>query len=441
MHWNQQKEREQLQVPGDGQKAPARFSCCPSGTQTISPGAELRFDLEKETEIGAVVLREIGSHCTAFTLYGKTTSGERILLYENDVIDRYLYCAFEPVKLCALILAVHRSDNGKPVRLRGVEAWPSGVTPPDFRVTVYYPLGSGSRYFTERESDGDFQRDLDLITDVILIGDVRFTRGGGLAYDAETLRRELAALRRAIGERSVRIWCCILNPQRRDKLSNRDSAHAIRSHLDQMIQNILRFCSEYQLDGIDFDWEFPLFPHYWQAHSKLMIQLGGALHRRGLLLSAALGPWGVQLSRRARESMDFVNVMAYDWPKNKRRQHGEFYTCHYFSAKYFLKKGFQKRQILLGVPFYGNTCDRDKLVQKGYSSFDVRSSAQNTGVLDGRPFYFNGSNMIFSKSAYTRDLGFAGVMVWCGRDDRPRASGYSLFEAMACALKEPDSKC
>lgn len=126
--------------------------------------------------------------------------------------------------------------------------------------------------------------------------------------------------------------------------------------------------------------------------------------------------------------------MAYDWPKNRRKDHAEFYTCHYVSARYFLKKGFQKRQLVLGVPFYGNTCDRGKLIQKDYSSFEIQSAGQNTGRLDGRDYYFNGYHMIFSKSAYTRDMGFPGVMVWCGKGDRKRARGYSLFDAMARAL-------
>lgn len=439
MRWNRTEERSNLQVPGGGAKGPVPLACRQrpellSGTAAVALGEPVRLELAAEAEIGCVILRECGSHCTSFTLCAENAAGERIVLYENDVIDRYLYCAFEPVKVRALILTVHASDNGKPVRLCGIEAWRAGVTPPDFRVTVYYPLESGSRYFSERETDPDFQRDLDLLTDVILIGDVRFTREGALSYDAQTLRRELGALRRAVGARPVRIWCCILNPQRNQKLSNRDSAHAIHRHLDRMIENILQFCAEYQLDGIDFDWEFPLFPHYWHAHGELLIRLGESLHRQGLLLSAAFGPWGVQLNARARQSLDFVNVMAYDWPKNRRKDHAEFYTCHYVSARYFLKKGFQKRQLVLGVPFYGNTCDRGKLIQKDYSSFEIQSAGQNTGRLDGRDYYFNGYHMIFSKSAYTRDMGFPGVMVWCGKGDRKRARGYSLFDAMARAL-------
>ena len=433
--WDRNSEKTQLQRSGTNRKGPIRLVCRQSGVLMIPTGEEVRLDLEKEMEIGVVVIGEHGSHCTSFTLYGENEKGERIVLYENDVIDRYLYCAFDPVMIRTLILTVNGSDNGKPVCLREIEAWPPGGVSTDFRVTVYYPLETGSRYFTEHEEDEDFQCDLDLITDVIFIGGVRFTRDGGLMYDVETLRRERAALNRAIGKRPVRVWCCILNPQRKMKLSNRDSAHAIHRHMDRLTEELLHFCEEYRLDGIDFDWEFPWLPYYWRAHSKLLIRLSDALHQQGRMLSSALGPWGVLLNRRARESLDFVNVMAYDWPKNKRHQHGEFYSCHYFSAGYFLKKGFRKSQLLLGVPFYGNTCDKGRLIQRGYSSFEVRNAAQNRSVLNGRPFYFNGSHLIYSKSAYTRDLGFAGVMVWCGKDDRPRVSGLSLFDAMTRALK------
>ena len=444
MSWNRRIKAQQLQTPYavSGEKVALTCETNPELANSISRGsvvplgAELRFQLAREQVISSVALRERGNHCSSFSIYGER-GGERFPLYENDAIGGYLYCAFPPTAVSALILVVNSSDNGGPVRLCSVEAGARPAAQHPFRISVYYPIESGARYFSEHEKDPEFLRDLDLITDITVIGDMRFCRDGSLSYDAQTLRRELASLRRAIGERQIRVWCCILNPRRKDgKLSNRDSVHAIRHHLDAMIENILALCEEYALDGIDFDWEYPQLPHVWQIYSHLLTNLGRALHMRGLLLSSALSPWGIHLSRAARESLDFVNVMGYDWPKNKQKHHSEFYTCHYFCAKYFLKKGFKKRQLILGVPFYGKVHYSGTSEQYAYSTFKIESRSSNISYRDGRAYYLNGYDLIYSKTAFTRDMGLAGVMVWCGKDDLPRASGFSLFDAMEQAISQ-----
>ncbi len=405
--------------------------------QRVPGGEEVRLVFSHQTAVNTVALGEIGANCVSVSLYGEDANGQRQLLYQSDGIGRMLYCVFDTAQVCALVLTV-RGEAGRAVHLRFLQAYclHRGAKK-DFRVTVYYPLDTGSNYFSSRTDDPDLLRDLDLITDLVLIGGVRFLKNGQLQYDEKTLTRELAALRQIIGGRPVRIWYCILNPPStsgRGRLSNRDSVFAIRRHLGTLIENIVSFCEKYDFCGIDFDWEFPYLPHIWRLHGKLLVELKKALLPRGRLLSAAFAPWNIWLQPAAKESLDFVNVMAYDWPKNRRRYHAEFYSCHVFSAAYFLKKNFPKKKLLLGVPFYGNTCDRKKLAQRDYSGFDVRDAWQNTGTFDGRPYYFNSCAMIRSKAAYTRDFGFGGVMVWCGMGDRARASGLSLFEALKTGL-------
>lgn len=431
--------------PGAGElgfscaRFPALETAAPPGGAKgvyIAGGGEVRFAFGKTTAVNTVLLGEHGEACTSFSLYAEDGNGSRRLVYRGDGIGRLQYCVFDTVPAAALVLTV-QGEEKRPVRLRFLRAYClARAAKQDFRVTVYYPLNTGSHYFSSRVDDADLSHHFDFVTDVILIGGVRFLKNGKLQYDEETLTRELAALRKITGARPLRIWYCILNPpgKRGGRLSNRDSVFAIRHRLDALIENIVSFCEKYDFCGIDFDWEFPYLPHIWRLHGKLLIELKKALLPRGRLLSAAFAPWSIWLQGAAKESLDFVNVMAYDWPKNKRGRHAEFYSCHVFSAAYFLKKGFPKEKLLLGVPFYGNTCDRKKLVQKDYSVLDVRTPWQNTAPCEGRPYYFNGCAMIRSKAAYTLDFGFGGVMVWCGLGDRARSSGLSLFDALQTGL-------
>lgn len=61
--------------------------------------------------------------------------------------------------------------------------------------------------------------------------------------------------------------------------------------------------------------------------------------------------------------------------------------------------------------------------------------AASLDAVDGREYYFNGYNTIYSKTAYTYDSDLAGVMIWNGQCDLPRESEYSLFNTIDEALE------
>ncbi len=396
-------------------------------------GNSITFTFSVPVAINRVVLRERGADCEAFSLYGEDEQGNRTLLYNNDVIDDYLYCAFPETVVSKLVFTVDKTD-GDSVDILDIAAYCVEPERDDFRVHAYYPYWGNSALFQNPENAEKYKQDLDTVTDMILIGNIYWNANGELEYDAETLKNEMAAIREMIGERDVRVWTCILNPRKADgSIDNSASVKAINKHLDTLTDNILALCKEYGFAGVDFDWEYPRQPHNWWAYNKLLVRLKAKLAPENLLLSSALGPWGNMMSEDAKKALDFVNVMSYDWAKNSRNYHAEFYTCHYYSAKYFLNHGFQREQLVLGVPFYGSTTG-EEYKQLHYNAFTVTDKAQNTGIVDGMEYYFNGCNSIYSKTAFNLDNGFAGTMIWSGIFDAPRDSEYSLFNAMHSAI-------
>lgn len=402
----------------------------------IGIGEEYRLKFESAREINTVILCEKGSHCASFSVFGEKTNGERVLLYENDVIDRFLYCAFPKVKLKSVIVKINQSDNGKPVKITCIDAALHRNENKDFRISVYFPTHTGSTYFTDHSQDKELDRAFDLITDAIVIGNARLRPDATLDYDPETLKRELAAMRRIIGERRVRIWCCIFPTDRENMV------RMIRKNPEKLLNTILTYCSDYGFQGIDFDWEYPILPHAWHAFGKLLQMLKNALNGRDVPLAAAMSPWGVQLNGKAKDCLDFVNVMAYDWhKKNKRRHHSEFYSCHVYCAEYFKKLRFSDQQIFVGIPFYGKTFNNNDFLFRSYNLLEVHSNAQNTAVFEDREYYFNGYHLVYSKTAYNLDMGFGGVMIFAGCDDVPRDTGLSLYEAVESALKDRMDSC
>ncbi|GAB3934623.1 hypothetical protein GCM10027614_07970 [Micromonospora vulcania] len=81
------------------------------------------------------------------------------------------------------------------------------------------------------------------------------------------------------------------------------------------VNNLVNFVNQYNLDGVDMDWEYPDPGTSANNYTALMTQLSSALHSRGKLLTAAVVSeggtmQGVQTAVFAQ--VDWLNIMAYD---------------------------------------------------------------------------------------------------------------------------------
>ncbi|MGN0533112.1 MAG: glycosyl hydrolase family 18 protein [Eubacterium sp.] len=398
-------------------------------------GDTITFSFKEPVTINTVALREKSADCERFNIYSEKADGERILLYSNDIIDDYLYCAFPEAKIEKLVFEVEAAENHK-IKLQEIEAYYRKNEQKEFRVHSYYAYWGDGEYFSVKENQEKLKQDLYVVTDIILIGNIYWNEDGTLTYPEAVISNEMKALQSIIGSSDTRVWACILNPRDDEgAIDNKASVNSINNNLEKLTDNITDFCTEYGFAGVDFDWEYPRLPHVWKAYSRLLVNLKPKLEAKGILLSSALGPWGNMMSDEAKATLDYVNVMSYDWAKNRRNQHAEFYTCHYASANYFLNHGFKKEQLVMGVPFYGNSTG-EEYSQMSYNAFDITSKGQNVGEVDGREYYFNGYYTIYGKTAFTYDNGFAGMMIWNGQLDLPRESEYSLFNAMKEAIED-----
>lgn len=410
------------------------FDVSPISYAKLNAGSELTFDFRKLTVVNTVTLRELGSKCEKFSIYGADKNGDRKLLYSNDVIDSYLYCSFPDAEVTKLIFKVEKADGA--VRLQDIAVYNRAKNEGEQRVHSYIVLRNGDTYFSNPENRANVEKMLDVSTDVIIIGANSWNEDGSISYPQETYDRELAAFREIDGDRGTRLWLCFFPPRLdSEDAMNAAAEKAVNEHFGDLSGNILAVCDRYDLDGIDIDWEYPRAPRYWRAFDKLLVSLKPLLAERGIGLSAALGPWGNIMSKEAKNALDFVNVMAYDWDKNSRGYHSEFYSCHYFSARYFMNHGYKKSQIVMGVPFYGNTCDGQGFSQANYSGAQVKDKGQNVFLIGGREYYFNGYNLIYSKTAFNYDNDFAGTMIYAANLDVSADSEFSLTKAVDEAVK------
>ncbi|MFI7210018.1 glycosyl hydrolase family 18 protein [Micromonospora maritima] len=116
------------------------------------------------------------------------------------------------------------------------------------------------------------------------------------------------------------------------------------------VNNVVAFVDQYDLDGVDIDWEYPDPGASASNYTLLMQQLGSALHSRGKLLTAAVvaeGYYVTGVPTAVFGSVDWLNIMAYDGGSPHANYDWSIAAVNGWKAR-----GLPAAKAVLGVPFY-----------------------------------------------------------------------------------------
>lgn len=162
-----------------------------------------------------------------------------------------------------------------------------------------------------------------------------------------------------------------------ERFSNMISSSTRRK---DFIKSAIDFLTLYEFDGLDIHWQYPGDRRLGGRYSDkenfalLLEELSESLRTEGLLLSIAAPASRFRIEdgfdyERIGEAVDFVTVEAYDFhrergpvadhhsvlkERNRDNGLGIFYNVDY-AVKYWLKKGFPRYKLVLGLPFYGRS--------------------------------------------------------------------------------------
>jgi chitinase len=177
----------------------------------------------------------------------------------------------------------------------------------------------------------------------------------------------------------------------------------------RFVENMIEFAESYDLDGIDIDWEYP-GPDAESArnYANLMKALSIPLRARGKLLTTAvvsLGPTGAGVLDEVFETIDFLNIMAYD--NHDAVEHSSYGFAEQ-SLTYWLERGVPASKAVLGVPFYGRTPSTSyrKLVGE-----DAAAATRDASEYNGKTIHYNGVDTIKAKTNLAIERG-SGIMIW-----------------------------
>ncbi|HXF10265.1 MAG TPA: glycosyl hydrolase family 18 protein, partial [Desulfuromonadaceae bacterium] len=187
------------------------------------------------------------------------------------------------------------------------------------------------------------------------------------------------------------------------------------------INNVSNFCNQYNLDGVDIDWEYPDTSSESSNYTTLMSQLSTAMHARGRTLTAAViayGSTGDYINSTVFSKVDWLNIMDYD---NTSGVGQSTYSSAITALDYWnTTRGLPASKAQLGVPFYSDPSD--------YAFWDLLNRGADPYADSWGSEGYNGITTIQKKTNLAFDRGIGGIMFWELSQD---ATGqYSLLSAI-----------
>lgn len=206
---------------------------------------------------------------------------------------------------------------------------------------------------------------------------------------------------------------------------------------EQFAEDCRRVVHEFNLDGIDIDWEYPTSsmadisssPSDTHNFTLLMKDIRRAIGKDKLLTLASAASADYIDFKAIEPYVDFVNIMAYDMA-SAPKHHSALYRSEnsgYLTSDEAVKKhngtGFPMNKLVLGMPFYGrggksgipDFVDYKKIEMLPGVTIQWDEKAQVPYLVDSTGNFvcgFENPRSLTIKCQYVKDQGLLGAMYW-----------------------------
>lgn len=172
----------------------------------------------------------------------------------------------------------------------------------------------------------------------------------------------------------------------------------------EFVRNLTTFVDEYNLDGVDMDWEYPDPGPSAENFLALIQELRQAMPPDKLLTTAVVsyGATGEGILSATFPLFDFVNIMTYEGPDHGSME--QFQT----GLTYWRERGLPPEKMVMGLPFYaepGGVLYR-KLVEA-----DPQNALSDSIEWNGAPIHYNGIPTVQTKTEMAMAQA-GGIMFW-----------------------------
>lgn len=204
---------------------------------------------------------------------------------------------------------------------------------------------------------------------------------------------------------------------------------------------VMRMVQEFDLDGVDMDWEYPDNDSSANDFLTLMKPLAEQLHAKQKELTLAVVSYDGRLSSIGKiaeaegikkeifDIVDWVNIMAYDDENGKvypNNAHSTYELAEKCLDYWIDERGLPSRKAVLGLPLYA---------KPGYLSYRALLDQGASPSEDSfKEVFYNGTETIKAKTKLALERDCGGVMMWeISQDVKGK---HSLIRAMNEAIAE-----
>jgi len=197
---------------------------------------------------------------------------------------------------------------------------------------------------------------------------------------------------------------------------------------------------EYELDGVDYNWEYPADANEWRLWGNLMEESKHFLLGSENVVTFTMfqDPNHFDIIRQFNllKDADYVHCMSYDMRGKHSTyafaQEGILMGINNLGGGYETAKKFT-----IGLPFYA------RHVQSGHPKTyaELVDQLKSKKVDQVGQFYFNSVNTIYRKTKLAKDSRIGGVMIWeLGQDVQPLDSPKALMWGVLAGVTGKDRK-
>ena len=229
---------------------------------------------------------------------------------------------------------------------------------------------------------------------------------------------------------------------------------ADKNHRKKFCENCLAAVEQYNLDGIDLDWEYPTSDMAGISASDddtenftlLVKDLRKVLGEDRLLTMASSADAEYVDFKSAAPYMDFVNIMTYDMGHPPYHNAGLYQSsktklsCDE-SVKLHIAAGVPAEKIVLGIPFYGHGNGKECADYVDFNEISYKNLNRMWDNVSKVPYLVNSAgSMVLTyddaesvalKAAYVKEKGLLGAMYWNIEADD---ANWTLSKAIAAEL-------
>ena len=273
------------------------------------------------------------------------------------------------------------------------------------------------------------------ITDLILIAaPARFNAEGEIILGDEFDGIIAAACEKTQGY-DIKLHLTLSGPEGiegdtwEEQMESQSEQHRLAFCSGVLEENIKSLLYHYPLDGVSFDYEYPLTEQRKKEYGDFLVSLKEVLGDT-YTLSCALSSWCADFSKKAIRAIDRVELMCYDNWDPITRAHSSLRTAKDQIMKMLLL-GYRREQIDLGLPLYARPTNGDAIWYNYNNCYD---KIDKLGLMEdeenGVTASFNTPDLIYAKTRYAILKRLGGVMLWHYGADVPADNEASLINAV-----------